>query len=130
MGRLKYLLMLMVPKAPPGPRTSPFVVLCGGEGVLTVQAGLADGLVDPAGLHHPLSQVAGFAAFPACRVHLGEALLLGAPGGSLGEKTEPGGDPCYGTLPARAGGEMHRIQVGSHSRGGHPTSGLKGAHIK
>lgn len=55
--------------------------------LLTVQAGLADSLVDPAGLHHALAQVAGFAALTARRVHLGQALFLGAPGGSLGEKT-------------------------------------------
>jgi len=87
------------PQSPPGPRASPFAVLRRGQQVLTVQAGLADGLVDPAGLHHPLSQVAGFAALPARRVHLGEAFVLGAPGGSLGEKTDTRGDPCCGTPP-------------------------------
>lgn len=77
--------------------------LVGGEQVLTVQAGLADGLVDPAGLHHPLAQVAGFAALPARRVHLGEALVLGAPGGSLGEKTELGGDSWHRDSPCKGG---------------------------
>lgn len=114
MGRPVCLLMLMVPEAPPDPVPAPLWCFMGwGERVLTVQAGLADGLVDPAGLHHPLSQVAGFAALPARRVHLGEALVLGAPGGSLGEKTEPGGDPCYGTFPA--GGDVPHIWVGSRS---------------
>lgn len=55
--------------------------------LLTVQAGLTDGLVDPTGLHNALAQVAGFAALTTRRVHLGQALFLGAPGGSLGEKT-------------------------------------------
>lgn len=77
--------LLVVPEAPLCPG-----LLAGWEQVLTVQAGLADGLVDPAGLHHPLAQVAGFAALPARRVHLGEALVLGAPGGSLGEKNRAG----------------------------------------
>lgn len=55
--------------------------------LLTVQAGLTDGLVDPTGLHNALAKVAGFAALTTRGVHLGQALFLGAPGGSLGEKT-------------------------------------------
>ena len=53
MGRLKYLLMLMVPKAPPGPRTSPFAVLCGGEGYSLSRQGSQTVWLTPQGCTTP-----------------------------------------------------------------------------